>query len=347
MQQHVRWMPRLAALWLVGVGTGLVLTGCGGSNIDSSPRLGTETTGLAGPGTTVDNGANSGSTGTTVTGEIVTGETKTDTAGAGDSTTGSTGTGSTGTGSETPTVFTQDEATATVASDQSGVATNGALEQVSYLTESEGGRSVTRAEGEYPRVSVERTEEGVVVTVDYGTTPVTTPGGREVSGVFIITRNRIARTGTVVFTDVIINGRAISGSTSLTNLEVTRESVSSILTYDLTIGGVGRTAGTSTILTERSPRLITITTGLHTVTPEGGTNTYTVVPDNLVMDPVNNQNMIPESGTRTIRYEIARPNITIPVLVVVTYTAESPATGVVSVSTNSGEPVPYTLPRFR
>ncbi|MBC7808878.1 MAG: hypothetical protein H7145_22320 [Akkermansiaceae bacterium] len=336
MRQHVRWMPRLAALWLVGVGAGLVVTGCGGDGSSSSLLPATETAGSSTPETTGNDGTGGGST---TSDETASGTT--DTANNGGPTTGSTGTGTT-----TSAVLTQDEATAADASDQSGIATNGALEPVSYLTESEGGRSVTRAEGEYPVVSTERTEDGFVVTVDYGTTPVTAPGGREVSGVFTITRNRVARTGSVVFTDVTINGRAINGSTSLTNLEVNKDGVSSTLTYDLTIGGVGRSTGTSSIITERATRLVTITTGLYTITPEGGGNVYSVVPDNIVLDPVNNRNMVPESGTRTIRYDIVRTNITIPVIVVVTYTADSPSTGVVSVSTNNGEPTPHTLPRF-
>lgn len=352
MQQNVRWTPRVAALWLVGAGVGFAITGCGGSDNNSSPRPATETAGLNAPGDTVNSGPDSAFPGTTD------GNTAPDGTTDGGSATGGTvpgtsdtGSGSTpgnpGTGSETPVVITDDATVAANASDQSGVATNSALEQVSYLTESEGGRSVTRAEGEYPKVSSERTDEGFVVTVDYGTTPVTTVGGRVISGVFTITRNRIARTGTVLFTDVTINGRTYSGSTTMTNLEVTRDSVSSILTYDLTIGGVGRTAGTSSITTVRATRVVTITTGLHTVTPEDGGSTYTVVPENIVMDPVNNRNMVPESGTRTIRYEIVRGPVTVPVTVVVTYTAESPATGVVMVSTNGGEPVPHTLPRFR
>ncbi len=71
------------------------------------------------------------------------------------------------------------EATAQANADT--IAVNAALGQTTYLTETEGGRPVTRVEGGYPKIKADRTDTGFVVTVDYGTTPVTTAGARSVA----------------------------------------------------------------------------------------------------------------------------------------------------------------------
>ncbi|MBC8143613.1 MAG: hypothetical protein H7Y38_19455 [Armatimonadetes bacterium] len=230
---------------------------------------------------------------------------------------------------------------------EESVTVNAALEQTTYLTETEGGRSVTRAEGEYPKISVDRTETGFVLTVDYGTTPVVTPNGNEITGVFTLTRSRVEKTGTLAFSNVTINGRSITGSVSLTRLEVSRESVSATRTYDITVGGVGRSVGSSDTVAERETRLFTVLTGSSVFTDAETGKSITTVPANLVINPTVNRNFVPQSGSRSITYPVTVGNRTVNVTAVATFSAQSPTTGIVSVSVNGATAQDYTLPRFR
>ena len=262
---------------------------------------------------------------------------------------GGGGGGSTPVAASSPTAsaLTIDNTAATMNVDKGSNTNAGAIEPVSYLADSADSKAEPTRAATYPIITVTRTPTTRTVVVDYGTTPVTTHGGRMISGVVTLTRDITDKTGTIAWSNFTVNGRDITGSATTSNLSVSSTGVSGTLTFNITVSGVGNTAGSIDFVSVRATHELTTTTGSYTVTPAGGATAYTVVPSNIVRDPVTNGNFVPESGTKTITYTITKLGQTVTVTIVVTYTSASPVTGVVEVSVDGAAPVDETLPKFK
>ena len=244
------------------------------------------------------------------------------------------------------TSLTSDTTRATETGTEQTATATAALEPLMYATESEqDGRS--RQEAAYPIVTVERGGGQTTVTVDYGTTPITTTGGRTVSGTFAINFNKTDRVGTVTYNNFTVNGHSVTGTATLSNLSVSKESFSATVAEDLTFSNYGHVTGTFSLAVTRGTGVLTIPTGSLSVTPHSSTTTYSLGLDSLVMDYKTNGNFIPQSGKTTIQYVTTVVNLPITTNLVVTFNSESPVNGKVDVSVNGASSLPYTLPRFQ
>lgn len=102
----------------------------------------------------------------------------------------------------------------------------------------------------------------------------------------------------------------------------------------------GLIVGTVTVFISSSDGEITLTDGQFTLVDNDDT-AYVVSVDELVIDPQEHGNLIPEEGTAS--FELATGVGDLTVLVTITFTEESPSTGVVLVTVGDAEPVEYTL----
>jgi hypothetical protein len=252
-------------------------------------------------------------------------------------------------GTASSTLGAADTRAADVGGDAAGMVT-AVLEPLADLEGAAEGRgaSVSRAEGARPTVNVTRPGDGTLaVTVDYGATPVQTPGGRSVSGSFVVSLNAAARTATITLHTLTVDGRAVSGAVTLSGVEFTRPGLRYTATLDLTFSGWGRIAGTLNIVRSGGTTTgFTIPAADLTVTPDGGP-AYDGALRDLAIDPAANGSFVPSAGTATVSYQTTVLGRTVTTTALITYSAQSPATGQVTLSLNGAPAVPYTLLRFR
>ncbi len=196
--------------------------------------------------------------------------------------------------------------------------------------------------GTCPLVSFVSTQDQAAMQFNYGLAGIGCTTGamanQTVTGTVDVTVNRAARTTTVNINLVTIAGAAVTGQVVLTIADLVG-GVSLDGTADLTTAGVGSFVGDITAWLERTG-LLRLPTADVDVTD--GTATLAVAFSSLVIDPVNNGNFIPESGTA--QFTVTETGGSPAATLLVTFTSQSPVTGTVRVQVNGGTATNYQVP---
>jgi hypothetical protein len=196
--------------------------------------------------------------------------------------------------------------------------------------------------GDCPAVTLVSTgPQTLAMKLDFGATGCSSnaTANQTVSGAVKISMTRGTRTASIEFEDLTVAGKAITGTVSVT-LDTLANGVRLAGTCDITTAQIGSASGSLTVEITKDG-LITLTTG--DVTVSDGTTSYAVALANLVCDPLNNGNFLPESGTAT--FEVPNEGRGPATLtVVVTFTSQTPVHGTVPVSIAGSQPVAYQLP---
>ncbi|MBC8102024.1 MAG: hypothetical protein H7Z41_05490 [Cytophagales bacterium] len=221
--------------------------------------------------------------------------------------------------------------------------TTQALEPLGYLSEGDATRS-RQSGSSRPQVTVTRGGgDGITVTIDFGT-GTTGAGGVTRSGSVSVNYNRTGRSGLVTFGSYTVNGQAVSGTLSLTQLTITSQDVSYIADADLAFPGVGTLQGSLTC--GLSGDGVALSTGSVTVTGEGQPPLSASV-SGLIVRPSASGNFVPNAGSVTVIYPYTLPlGAAATATIAITFTDQSPVSGAVQVSVNGGSQVLYTLPGF-
>ncbi len=196
--------------------------------------------------------------------------------------------------------------------------------------------------GECPAVSLLMPDpQSLRVNLEFGIEGCSGPatGGQTVSGSVSITISRGTKSASVAFDDLALDDQAVTGTITAT-LEKTDAAVSLTGTCDITTAQVGSATGTITVQITTAG-LITITTG--DVTLSTSTATYAVALANVVLDPINNGNFWPESGTATFEVPNDGPGPD-TLTVVVTFSSQTPVDGTVQVTVEGAGPYTYQIP---
>jgi hypothetical protein len=193
--------------------------------------------------------------------------------------------------------------------------------------------------GTCPTVSFAAGSDTALIEFNFGTgCSSSATGGQTVSGAADIDVDRGTRSAAVTFQNLAIGGHSITGTLAVTVTAATGGGVRLEGTVDVTTADIGHVTGSVTA-TITTGGVITISTGSLTVA--SGATSYAVTLANLVIDPVGNGNFVPEGGTATfsVPHEGAGPDT-----LVVTFTSQSPSTGVVRVQVGSAAAINYDVP---
>ncbi len=193
--------------------------------------------------------------------------------------------------------------------------------------------------GSCPQVTYISTAANVLIQLNF-TTGCSNPetAGRTVSGSVDITVARATRTATVAFTNLVVNGHAITGSASLTDQSVTG-GIQLSGTVDFTSADVGRVTGTITAQFTTTG-VITLQTGNLSIV--SGQTTYTATPAGLVLAPQANRNFVPQAGT--LSFDVPAESGSGTVTLTVTFVTQSPVDGTVSVQVGSTGTAQFQVP---
>jgi len=149
---------------------------------------------------------------------------------------------------------------------------------------------------------------------------------------------------TVTFTDFIVEGKVTNGA-----LRLQRGSGQDFRTWDgsidITISGVGSIQGGITVKIDTLQQSITIDPASLTLVDAAGTS-HDVAVSGLIIKPVANGNFVPEAGTATFEVPSTAPTGPATLTIVVTFDANSPVDGTVSVKVGDSPAVEYKLPGF-
>lgn len=198
--------------------------------------------------------------------------------------------------------------------------------------------------GQCPVVNAQLASGVLTVSADFGTTPCTSNYySSTVSGSASLTLNTVSKSLDVVFNDLDIGGDTTSGSGNWT---LVRNGTKRTLTgsVDLNTTNVGSASGNLDVQVDVTALTLKITQSNLLITDSTGAS-YSVSIDELVVDPLQSGNFVPNGGT--VSFEI--PNTSPPPAnssVVITFTSSSPNTGVVAVSIDGAQAVNYKLPGF-
>lgn len=197
--------------------------------------------------------------------------------------------------------------------------------------------------GTCPIVNFMSTQDQAAVQLNYGLVGIGCVTGamadQTVAGTVDVIVNRAARTTAVnILHDVTIAGAMITAQINVTIADII-DGVALNGTADLTTAGVGNFVGDITAWLERTG-LFRVPTADVDVTD--GTATLAVAFNSLVIDPVNNGNFIPESGTA--QFTVTEADGSPAATLLVTFTSQSPATGTVRVQVNGGTATSYQVP---
>ncbi len=196
--------------------------------------------------------------------------------------------------------------------------------------------------GECPSVSLLMPDpQSLTVNLEFGIEGCSGPatGGQTISGSVNITISRGTQSASVVFDDLALDDQAVTGTVTAT-LEKTDAAVTFTGTCDITTAQVGSTEGSITVAITTAG-LITITSADATLST--GTATYDVALANVVLDPLNNGNFWPESGTATFEVPNDGPGPD-TLTVVVTFSEQTPVDGTVQVTVAGAGPYTYQIP---
>lgn len=162
----------------------------------------------------------------------------------------------------------------------------------------------------------------------------------ELSGGVSITMNLNELTLEITFDDFTSDGQTVTGTL---DMQLTRDGFRRTLTgnMDIFTTGVGSAIGTLEIDYDSAQGRITIIEAALALTDT--TNAaYSVEADGLVIEPFDNGNLIPEAGSVTF---VLPGNGTDddPVTIVITFTADSPVDGTVTVEVDELPAVEYDI----
>ncbi|MFH0981155.1 MAG: hypothetical protein V2A79_06425 [Planctomycetota bacterium] len=191
------------------------------------------------------------------------------------------------------------------------------------------------------------THEGSVTTVvfDFGEGCLNELyGDVPYAGTITGTFNTDTREATLVLDEFAIDGQSISGSVTLARTADPDDGNTWVGTVDLTSTETGSVEGTAVVSFDLDTGIITIPEATMTITDPSDT-AYEVSVADLVFDPADNGNYVPESGTLSFEMpnEEGGPDT---VTVVITFDSQSPVDGTVQVEVGGAPPVEYTLPGF-
>jgi hypothetical protein len=196
--------------------------------------------------------------------------------------------------------------------------------------------------GECPSVSLLMPDpQSLTVNLEFGIEGCSGPatGGYTVSGSVNITISRGTQAASVVFDDLALDNQAVTGSVTA-SLERSDDAVTLTGTCDIATAQVGSAEGSITVEITTAG-LITITTADATLST--GSATYDVALANVVLDPLNNGNFWPESGTATFEVPNDGPGPD-TLTVVVTFSDQTPVDGTVQVTVEGAGPYTYQIP---
>lgn len=200
--------------------------------------------------------------------------------------------------------------------------------------------SAIGAFGTCPAVAFVASSETATAQFDFGSgCSVPTTGGHTISGAVTLTIARGSRSATLNFNQLTIDGNAITGTMNVT-VQAISGGVRLTGTCNLATATVGTINGSITIeLTTNG--LVTI--GAGSVTVSDGSTAHSVTLANLVLDPVNNGNFVPEAGTATFQVPDGGSGAA-TLTAVVTFDAQSPQDGTVQVKLGNAPAVEYQIP---
>jgi hypothetical protein len=198
--------------------------------------------------------------------------------------------------------------------------------------------------GSCPQVSIDASTSGIGLVFDFGTTGCTSiaTGGKTVSGSASISVSPDSTyLAAIDFNDLTIAGQAVSGGIDA-GLEVNSDGVLIDGSCSITTAEVGTVSGEAGVLLGRDGTISIVTASLAFVDADGAP-AFDVTLDDIVVDAVVNQSVIPESGTAS--FEIPNPGPGPETwTVVITFTAESPTTHTVLVSIEGAPAFEYEFP---
>ena len=187
-----------------------------------------------------------------------------------------------------------------------------------------------------PAITAELQASVIEMSIDFGEACTNGwLGGRSASGAITATFNIAARVITLEFDNVSIDDRGVDGRAALERRDdLTTGATSLEGTIDITTAQVGSVEGDATISFDRDTGVITVSYATLTLTGADGTE-YTVTLEDIVVDPVENGNFVPEAGTAEIAMS---PRI------VITFDDESPVDGTVDVTVGIVPAGEYKVP---
>lgn len=190
-----------------------------------------------------------------------------------------------------------------------------------------------------PTLDMQPGEGSIIVTLDFGTNctphmyPDTTFGGSISGPVFVV-----ERTVELTFNNFRVNDQTFNGtlSAAVVRLEgrVTFEGE-----LDLSIANLGSLTGTFNTVVDGATGEITVRTAMLDLHRPSGPDVNTVV-DDLVMDPAEHGNFLPESGVAVVTYFDEEGD---PVTANVGFSEASPTDGTVTVSVNNGPTITVAI----
>jgi len=165
----------------------------------------------------------------------------------------------------------------------------------------------------------------VVVEMNYGAGCRSSgTAGQTVSGALDVRIVRVNRSANVTFSNLTINGRAISGALAFTIGP--NDGVHLTGTTDVTTAQLGRVSGSFTAQLTRTG-MITLQTGDVTLTYDGPVDAVRL--DGVVMDPVNNGNFVPQAGSAALSIPPEPGAASVPLTI--SFLSQTPTNGTVQV----------------
>jgi hypothetical protein len=190
-----------------------------------------------------------------------------------------------------------------------------------------------------PTLDMQPGDGSIIVTLDFGAgcTPQMYPdatfGGSITGAVFVV-----ERTVELTFNGFRVNDDTFNGtlSASVVRLDgrVTFEGE-----LDLTIADLGSLTGSFNTGVDAATGEITVRTATLDLHRPSGPDVHTVV-DDLVMDPAEHGNFLPESGVAVLTYADVEGD---PVTVNVGFSETTPTNGTVTVSVNNGPTITIAI----
>jgi hypothetical protein len=196
-----------------------------------------------------------------------------------------------------------------------------------------------------PAVETEIVGTSGVVTFDYGDGCASTLfDGAVVAGAVRVTLEILTQAITLDYFGFALDNRTLDGQVGveLTTIDPTNRSIG--VTMDITTQDVGSIDGTMTVTSSTADdgREIIITQGEFRVADTATSRFYDVTAQQVVSNRAKNGTAAPEGGTVSFEIAGAGPGGS-ALLVVVTFTADTPLTGVVLVQVGSLAAVEYQL----
>ena len=201
--------------------------------------------------------------------------------------------------------------------------------------------AATGSFGTCPAVAFTADAGNAVITFDFGTGCSSALTGNEiVVGTVQIGLSRGTRGIVANFDNFSIDARTVTGQVSATLSRLTAAvGLEGLLNVSTAL--VGSAVGTySAEITTGG--VITITTAALALSGTDGNRNITV--SGLIIDPVGNGNFIPEAGTATIEIPLTQILNPTAARIVITFDANSPVDGTVSVQVGSQAAIEYDVP---